>query len=207
MTHPLEARIAALETRLERLEDTDNIKRLQRAYGYYLDKALWDDMVMLFTDDGEAEIGGFGVFKGKDRVHTLFRDKVGQGKDGLPDGRLLSHLQLQGVVTVADDGQTAKGRWRAFIMFGQYGEGSHWAEGPYEMEYRKCDDGVWRISRLHWFSTFYTNYKTGWAEESRPRKPVDPDFPPDAPPTIEYENYPKSFTPPFHYDNPGRPRK
>jgi hypothetical protein len=36
-------------------------ERLQRVYGYYLDKKLWDEIVPLFTDDARVEIGGRGV--------------------------------------------------------------------------------------------------------------------------------------------------
>ena len=38
-TRELEARVTALEARKALLEDTNAIKRLQRAYGYYLDAA------------------------------------------------------------------------------------------------------------------------------------------------------------------------
>ena len=40
----LEAELAALEHELGLLEDTKAIKRLQRAYGYYVDKKLSRDI-------------------------------------------------------------------------------------------------------------------------------------------------------------------
>ena len=203
-TDRLEARIAVLEGRLSRLEDIENIKRLQRAYGYYLDKGLWDDIVPLFAEDGSAEIAGRGVYIGRARVKTVLRDLIGKGEDGLPYGRLLNHMQVQGIVTVAKDGRSAQARWRAFIQYGEYGGDGHWAEGPYEMDYVKGEDAVWRISKLLWFPTFYTGFKTGWAEEARPRNPVSEEIPPDLPPTHEYETFPHYFVPPFHYENPGR---
>ena len=39
----LEARIAALEQRKERIEDVNALERLQAAYGYYADRGLWDE--------------------------------------------------------------------------------------------------------------------------------------------------------------------
>src|SRR5262245_45832065 len=38
----LEARIAALEQRKERIEDVNAVERLQAAYGYYADRGLWE---------------------------------------------------------------------------------------------------------------------------------------------------------------------
>ena len=200
----LEARVVALEARMQRAEDIENIKRLQRAYGYYLDKGLWDDVLALFDENGTAEIAGRGVYKGRDRIRVVFRELIGQGQDGLPHGRLLNHLQVQGIVTIGDDGQTAKARWRAFIQFGEFGGEGYWAEGPYEMAYVKGADGVWRISRLLWFPTFYTSFKNGWAEDAYPRNAVSEDHPPDEPPTHEYQTFPNYYVPPFHYDNPGK---
>lgn len=200
----LETRVARMEARIQRLDDIENIKRVQRAYGYYLDKALWNEVVQLFDEHGTAEIAGRGVYRGRERVRVVMRELIGKGEDGLPYGRLLNHLQVQGIVTVGEDGRTAEARWRAFIQFGEFGGEAHWAEGPYEMQYIKGADEVWRISRLLWFPTFYTNFKKGWGEESRPRNPVSEEFPPDAPPTHDYETFPHYFVPPFHYDNPGR---
>ncbi|MGR3323731.1 MAG: nuclear transport factor 2 family protein [Pseudooceanicola sp.] len=199
----LEARIAALEARMQRVEDIENIKRLQRAYGYYLDKGLWDEVVRLFAPDGTAEIAQRGVFRGPERIRVMFHELIGKGVDGLPDGRLLNHMQLQAIITLGEDGRHAEGRWRAFIMAGDHGGDGLWAEGPYEMRYVKGDDDVWRISRLLWFPTFYADYAKGWAGDARPANPVSDRIPPDAPPTHDYEIFPAYHVPPFHYPNPG----
>ena len=60
-TSELEARIAALEARKTHLEDTNAVKRLQRAYGYYLDRGLWDEAANLFAADATLEVGLDGV--------------------------------------------------------------------------------------------------------------------------------------------------
>ena len=46
----LEAELATLEQAVQRLEDVKAIKRLQRAYGYYLDKRLSGELTALFAD-------------------------------------------------------------------------------------------------------------------------------------------------------------
>lgn len=201
-TAELEARIAALEGRLTRLEDIEAIKRLQRAYGYYLDKGLWSQMAALFAEDGTAEIAARGKYIGRDSVLRLFREVFGKGQDGLPHGKLMNHFQLQGIVTVAEDGRTASARWRAFIQAGDLGGDAHWAEGPYEMRYVKGDDGIWRIRQLLWFATYYTGFDKGWSQEGRPRNKATDDIPPDAPPSYDYETFPNYYVPPYHYVNP-----
>src|SRR5262245_47794094 len=52
-------KVAALQNELQQLEreasrvaDQSAIKRLQRAYGYYLDQKQWDQLADLFADDG-----------------------------------------------------------------------------------------------------------------------------------------------------------
>lgn len=196
----LEARLLDAERRLARVEDIEAIKRLQRAYGYYLDKGFWQAIADLFAPDGEIEIAARGVYRG-DRIYPFLRNLIGQQRDGLAPGQLLNHMQMQGIVTLAETGDTAFGRWRAFIQVAQHGTSAIWAEGPYECVYRKVD-GTWTIARLQWFPTYYTPYDEGWARTGLPSSAVDASFPPDAPPTIDYRTYPDQFVPPFHYTHP-----
>src|SRR5690606_32763861 len=140
----LEARVAALEARRQRIEDSNDIKRLQRAYGYYVDHALWDEVADLFADEGSIEIGLDGVYLGKERVREYLY-ALGDGRAGLAEGELNEHMQLMPVVTLSPDGTTAKGRWEGLILAGQLGESALWGQGPYENEYVK-EDGVWKIA-------------------------------------------------------------
>jgi hypothetical protein len=194
----LESELAALEHEIELLEDTKAIKRLQRAYGYYADKKQSDEISALFAADATAEIGGLGVFVGRERIGTLY-DLLLDG--GLEEGQLFNHMILQGVVHVAPDGRTAKGRWRALIQLGEHGESATWSEGPYENEYVK-EDGVWRISKLHWYATLTAPYDPGWHRAQIPLDGPSDALPPDRPPSEVYESYPSAYLPRYHYDNP-----
>jgi len=197
----LEAELAGLEHELDLLEDTKAIKRLQRAYGYYVDKKLSRDIAALFADDPgtTAELGGSGVYVGKARI-AEFYDRI-IGGEGLEQGELHNHLILQGVVHVGPDGLTAKGRWRALIQIGEHGKSAVWAEGPYENEYVK-EGGVWKFSKVHWYQTFSAPYSPGWHKAPEPLNPPLADFPPDRPPTVVYQSYPAVYQPPYHYANP-----
>ena len=57
----LQQHIEQLEKRLVQLEDIEQIKRLQRMYGYYIDNRLWTEMTELFSDsEAVMEIGQRG---------------------------------------------------------------------------------------------------------------------------------------------------
>jgi hypothetical protein len=197
----LESELAALEHEMQLLEDVKAVKRLQRAYGYYVDKKLSPQIGALFAEDpsATAELGGSGVYVGKARI-AEFYDRI-IGGAGLERGELFNHMILQGIVHVADDGLTAKGRWRALIQIGTHGESAIWAEGPYENEYVK-ESGVWKFSKVHWFQTFSAPYDPGWHRAPQPLDPPLADFPPDRPSTYAYQSYPSAFQPPYHYPNP-----
>ena len=199
----LESKLASLEHEIELLEDNKAVRRLQRAYGYYADKKLSGEIGELFAEDATAEIGGLGVFVGKQRIGQLYDFLLG-GK--LENGQLFNHMILQGVVHVAPDGNTAEGRWRALIQIGQADESATWMEGPYENEYVK-EDGVWKISKLHWYQTLAAPYDPGWAYAQIPMDGPSEALPPDRPPTEVYRSYPGAYLPAYHYDNPVSGRK
>jgi SnoaL-like domain len=143
----LQHSVAALQERAVALRDINDIKRLQRAYGYYLDSGQWDQVASLFSRNATLEIGLDGVYRGQDRVRQYFLT-VGGGHPGLAAGQVNQFLQLMPVINLAPDGLTAKGTWRAVILAGQAGKTASWGEGPYENEYVK-EGGIWKISALH----------------------------------------------------------
>jgi hypothetical protein len=200
----LQQRAADLAAQTQRLRDEKEIENLQRIYGYYQDKKLWSEAVAMFAAQGTLELGQSGVYVGRERIGHFFSQF---GPDGLKEGQLYNHMQLQPVIHVAEDGKTAKGRWRGFNQAGEFGKRAIWGEGVYENEYVK-EDGVWKIQKLHYFNSFTTPYEKGWAKEVMPAsRPVAKGFEPDLPPTVVYEGFPKYFVAPFHYPNPvtGKP--
>ena len=184
---PLGERAAHLEAEVTAAEDLRAIKRLQRTYGYYLDKGMWTDLAEFFADDAVANYPA-GVFIGKESIRRHLYLNVGNvrfGEVGLGDNRLYNHMNIQPVVHLDPGGQTAKGRWRAYAYFGGMGGGASWAEGIYEMQYAKLK-GVWKISSLQYYAGFGVPYSTGWAAPAAPAAapPGDVRAPaPAAPPT------------------------
>lgn len=189
---------AMLRSRIERLEDHDAIEKLQRAYGYYVDKNLWGDVANLFAEHGSVEIGGRGVFVSRPHILDYLRSL---GPEGPTHGLLMNHQQLQGIVTVDPQGSTAAGRWTALVMAGKVPD-ANWGDVTYENRYVKVD-GIWRIDVLHAAFNMYTPYADGWARKASPiTRPDSWPPPPDYPPTVLYNNYPSFHVEPYHYVNP-----
>jgi hypothetical protein len=189
---------AAVAHKVQLLEDENAIENLQRSYGFFVDKALWQETSELFADDATLEIGGRGVFVGRKRILEYLAWLV---PGGLTQGNLFDHMQLQPIVDVAPDGNTAKGRWRFFGQVGQYQKSGIWGMGTYENEYVK-QDGVWKIKTLHAYFRMYTPYADGWAKTAMPNTKPEKDLPPDRPPTVVHEQYPGTYIPEYHYKNP-----
>jgi len=192
----LQAQVAELEQKVARTQDFDAIVNLQDAYGYYVDKGQWDQAADLFAEEGTLEIGGRGVYVGRDRVRAYMHRLP-----SLQYGVVFNHMQLQPVITITPEGREAKGRWRSIMQVGVLDKSAQWGEGTYENEYVK-EDGVWKIKTLHFYVTYYIDYDKGWNKGGNlPPQPMK-DFPPDRPPTAVYKTFPDVFLPPYHYRNP-----
>jgi hypothetical protein len=200
----ISAEIDRLSAEVDSLEGARAVRKLQRAFGYYVDRGLWDEAADLFTDDGTIEVGMDGVYVGKARIREYLQ-REGGGKEGLAYGQLNEHLQLQPEVDVSADGLSAKGRWRDLAMLGHLGKDAFWGDGIEENDYVN-EGGVWKIRSLHLYVNFIAPFEGGWARmKPAPadwRTDVAKDFPPDRPPTETYRPFPEPQVPPFHYKNP-----
>jgi hypothetical protein len=192
----LQAEVAGLKQQAQRADDYIQLVNLQAIYGYYVDKSRWDDAADLFAKDATLEIAGRGLFTGQDRI----REYLHQLGD-MAYGRLFNHMQLQPVVNIATDGQSAKARWRSFMQVGHLGQEARWGEATYENEYVK-ESGTWKISKLHSFITFYVEFDKGWNKGAVELPKHLEGLEPDAEATVKYGAFPEVFLPPYHYVNP-----
>jgi hypothetical protein len=202
-TEELEAKVKILEDRLRTLEDIEEIKQLQRIYGYYLDNRMGDEIIDLFSDDTElVDIGG--VYLGKEGVRRLFKGVYG---GGLPPGHMGQHGIQQAVINVDEGGKTAKGRWRVvWCMAAPVDDkiAALWGHGLYENEYIK-ENGKWLFKKFQCFLLYRTPYEDGWVKTPVAGLPQPSDLPeelrPDRPPA-EFRPYPARDVVPFHYKHP-----
>ena len=75
-------------------EDIAAIKRLQRQYGYYVDKGMWEDVADLYAADAVANYPA-GTYVGHDSIRKHLYMNVGGGQvgdNGLPDNRIYNHI-------------------------------------------------------------------------------------------------------------------
>jgi hypothetical protein len=205
----VDAQIAELTERVERLEGARAVKKLQRAFGFYVDRGLWGEAADLFADDGTIEIGIDGVYVGKDRIREYLRRLHG-GQEGLVYGQLNEWVTLQPAISVAADGRIATARWRDLGMLGQYKQQAEWRDGIYENSYVR-EGGVWKIRSLRLHVNFVAPYERGWARlrggEGLVRSEASQAFPPDRGPTTSHAPFPAVQVPDFQARHPvtGRP--
>ncbi|NBC35460.1 nuclear transport factor 2 family protein [Novosphingobium sp. FSY-8] len=184
----LEAQVAAMAVRLQRQEDEAAIRRLHHAYGYFMDYCWYDEVIDLFARDGEAVFLS-GVYRGHASLRRLYVDFLGTaytgGARGPVHGFLADHFLLQDVISVAPDGQTATGRFRALLMLGSHesrpgGNGPLPAQvyeaGLYENAYVR-EGGVWKIARLEYALQWQALYDKGWAHTVTDLPPALPPYP------------------------------
>lgn len=207
---------AAIEQRLQRQEDITAIENLQRSYGFFFDKGLWQEAADLFTANGRIEIAGLGSFNSRERVLAYLQSL---GQEGPQHGRLLDHILLQPVITVAEDGRTAKGRWHLLSQGGSLTpaddpglaavatEGDkpfgYVGAGIYENDYVK-EDGVWKIGALSLFPRMTSRDTEGWEASAIPQALPASSLTPDEAAASAHEPYPGTSIPPAHYPHPAR---
>ena len=199
----LARRMADLAARAQRLSDEIEVTNLQHAYGYYVDRKMWDDVADLFAADGTMEIGLQGVYAGRTSIR---RGLNAFGPAGLAEGEINDHIHLQTIVSVLPDGRTARARGTEIGMTGTTGGRALWSQSIYENEFVK-QGGVWKFKTMHVYPRFIVDAEQGWAKDAQPAPGPSRAFPPDRPPTETYEIYPRFHIAPLHFDHPvtGRP--
>jgi hypothetical protein len=196
-------RAANLIARAQRLEDEAAVLNLQHDYGYHLDRGQWRQAANLFAPDGTREEGQSGVYVGRERIRLSLAQS---GPEGLRAGQLNEHLQMEPIVHISPDGLRARGRIFELAFVGGAGQPARIVQNIQENEYVRRGD-VWMILSMHSYTILDTDYEQGWAKSALPAAAVSATLPPDRPPSVSYEAYPKVYIPPLHFDNvaTGRP--
>jgi hypothetical protein len=203
----LKKQAKARDKQIQKLEDIDAIKRLQCAYGYYLEHWMSDEIIDCFAMDNPEVSATLveGTYKGPEGIRRYF------GRQMAPDFLHLV-MQLSPVITVAKDGKSAYGRW--------YGYGTVFfhdvlPRNPmmmaviYEMDYIK-DEGIWKILkfRLCMDYAFYNRDVIPEKNDDKaaPRRPSGTGMTPDEWATFNTQ-YPSGYIYPFSFVHPvtGKP--
>lgn len=100
------------ESRLQQLEDKEDIRRLITEYGHTLDSRDFAAFSSLFAEDGEW-IGGFGRARGPDAIRALMDKAIGTG-----EAAANLHLFTNEMIDVKGDRATGITKW-IFVIQGE----------------------------------------------------------------------------------------
>jgi hypothetical protein len=200
----MEARIKTLESQLRTVQDVQEIEKLQRIYGYYLEHWMAAEIVDLFSDgEGVGLEWPEGKYLGKKGVKRYFESME------MEDPEFIHQLmQLSPVIDVAKDGKTAIGRWYSYggvaLPLGG-GVTQSFVSGTYENEYVK-EDGRWKIKKRRWHMNFGAKPAEGFVKPERvaainPKSQLKGPKP-DVPDTRFELSYPSGHIFPFHFKHP-----
>lgn len=142
----LEQRIKTLESEVRILKDIREIEILQRAYGYYLEHWMDDEVIDCFADSQGAELSLYeGTWLGKEGIRRYFKRE-----QGVQPTFIHQVMQLSPIIHVEPDGELANGRWYSWGTVASPGENGirqFFMGGIYEAVYTK-EDGKWKILKL-----------------------------------------------------------
>ena len=207
----MEARLAALEKQiktqarqLQVLEDIEAIKRLQKAYGYYVEHMMYQEIVDCFADSPGVVLNWLeGQYLGKEGVKRYF-----EFMKQAPAEFQHQVMQIAGIVDIDQDGKTAKGRWYAFGgIFVPRGGGMRrsFVSGIYEMGYLK-EGAIWKILSIKWVIPYAIRIAEGWARPEDVTAPFYNDEFKGPRPDIAVDKadlrYVSGYIFPFHYKHP-----
>ncbi|MGX1805848.1 nuclear transport factor 2 family protein [Nocardia sp. NPDC055321] len=133
-----EARLAALESRLSRLEDELAITRLIASYGPLVDAGVAEPVAALWTEDGEYDVEGW---------HMRSRDDVRAMVDSAAHQSLIAtgSAHFLGPATVTLDGDVAAAVCESLLIRHRDGEFFVWRAGANRFRLARTPEG-WRIT-------------------------------------------------------------
>lgn len=200
----LEKQVKAQEKQLAVLQDIEAIKKLQKAYGYYVEHMMYQEIVDCFSDSPDVLLDWLeGKYLGKEGVRKYF-----EFMKSAPPDFMHQVMQIAGVVDIDPDGQTARGRWYAFGGIFIPREGNvrrSFVSGIYENRYIK-ENGVWKILAIKWVIPYAVRIAEEWAMPEDVNRPYlagqfrgpRPDIDIDR----NDQRYLSGYIFPFHYKHP-----
>jgi SnoaL-like domain len=154
--------VRELAARVQRLEDTLEIQRLQSTYIHYLFKQRFerivDECFALKLPEVSVEFSDSGVYRGLESVRELY--KSFEVTRTIP-GFFILHMAANPVIEIAADGMSARSHWLSPGAAGSNSTAS-WIWGTFYVDYVK-EDGRWRIAHSNLVPVFRNRYEASWA--------------------------------------------
>jgi uncharacterized protein (TIGR02246 family) len=136
-------RVAALEKRVQELQDEKAIREVVIRYGEYLDARDYAAYASLFASDG-VWTGGFGSATGPAAIQEMLEKNLGKPQQGFVNK---SNFHLMTTVVVDVDGDTAKVRSRyTFFTASPENRPTVALAGRYVDEFVR-ENGTWKIKK------------------------------------------------------------
>ena len=134
--------VAALQKRVQVLEDQEQIRQVLIAYGRYLDAKDYAGYASLFAHDG-VWTGGFGSATGPAAIQAMLEKNLGKAEPGYVN-KSSFHLMTTMSVEVRGDAATANSRYLFFTAVDNKPVPS--LAGRYVDEFVR-ENGKWKIKR------------------------------------------------------------
>lgn len=210
-----EEQIKTLQNQFRTMQDIEEIKKLQRAYGYYIQHFMAKELIDCFADHPDVAVNfvGQGWYLGKEGVRKCFEpDPEKQSPPHLHEVQSpeMMHVAMQAspIIDVDADGRNAKGRWYGMLECAvPMGKGIFYRKGVaiYENDYLKQNE-KWKIKILRLTILYGYRPLEGFVNQERLLEEIEPDFK-GMPPGFDKlddvnPQYPSGYIVPFHFKHP-----
>jgi ketosteroid isomerase-like protein len=153
----------ALEARIQRLEDTENIRTLKSRYHTYVNDTDFDRVGILFAADASLKLGYLmpdrNAIVGRDNIQAAFSGMKTNTKQSQLKQFLHSHLvELTGP-------DTASGTGMLYACYGVEAD-AYVVAGKYSEDYGRVED-TWLFKTMDLALYFTVPLASGWAGAKR----------------------------------------
>lgn len=168
------ASLSTLARDVKRLESVREIKDVQKSFAQFAQFGRWRQMAELFADDGIVHWGqgapldddDADVIQGPDDIEAWLEADAGD-MDGIRPGSFNAHLNEMPLISLSEDGSSAKARWQVLRLMGDGAGETRVQAGVYENEYTSVAEeegsgSLWRISLLRYYPMTEGNFAEGW---------------------------------------------
>lgn len=186
-TTPLPTPQIAAEASL--LYEHGRAQNLVNAFGYYLDRGLFDDVADLFYADARVVVQGQGTWLGQAGVRRFLTQF---GAPGLDTGEMNDHLQLMPKVILSRDGTVASVSAVELGMEGRHGGEGYWSATLNHFVLMRDADGRWLISSLYRIPIMRRTVAQGWAQPLDALPPLPAGAEPDRDQPQRSMSYPQA---------------